>query len=291
MSVTSGRAPTRSPRRLRTDRQLGGSAVAAIALAYIVALFVLATAGPNFVPYGPAQQNLLLSVVGPGHGHLLGTDQLGRDILARTVAGTRTAVIGPLVVTVCSAVVGSLLGLCSGYFGGRTDGVIMRWVDFMYALPTLLVTIAVVGVVGGDYWTAVMLLTILTIPYDARLIRGATLQQRRLPYVEAAETLGTPPRRVMGRHIWPNLLGVIVPNSCLNFAFTLSGLASLSFLGIGSPPGSDEWGRMVYENSATLFQNAWGVFAPALLLVLTAAAVNLLGDYFYEWFSDRGRDS
>jgi peptide/nickel transport system permease protein len=204
------------------------------------------------------------------------------------MAGTRLAVIGPVVIAAGSAVLGSILGLFSGYFRGRVDGVVMRWVDFMYALPALLVTLVIVGVTGGGYWLAVALLTVLTVPYDTRLIRGATLQQRNLPYVEAAEMLGVGPARIMARHIWPNLLGVIIPNSCLNFAFGLSGLASLSFLGIGSPPGSDEWGRMVFENSATLFQNAWGVFAPAMMIVFTAVVMNLLGDYFYEKLSDRG---
>lgn len=264
------------------------SVAVVLSLLYVAGLAVLAIWGTDLAPYPPGQQDLALSAAPPGNGHLLGTDQLGRDILSRTMAGTALAVSGPLVLALTAAFLGSALGLCAGYFGGRIDGALMRWVDFMYALPGLLVTIVIVGVAGGGYWAAVALLTILTVPYDTRLIRSATLQERRLPYVEAAEALGVSRVRILVRHIWPNLFGVIIPNSCLNFVFVLSGLASLSFLGIGSPPGSEEWGRMVFENSRTLFINPWGVFAPALMLVATAVVFNFLGDYMYEKFSDRG---
>src|SRR5207247_2227836 len=125
------------------------------------------------------------------------TDDLGRDILSRTIVGARTAMVGPILIAFGAMVLGNLLGLISGYRGGLTDSGIMRWVDLMYALPPLLVAIVIAGVLGSSYGLAVALLVILTAPYDTRIVRAATLEQRSLPYVEAARTLGLSDSRIM----------------------------------------------------------------------------------------------
>jgi peptide/nickel transport system permease protein len=165
----------------------------------------------------------------------------------------------------------------------------MRTVDLMYALPALLVAIVVGGVLGGGYWIAIAILIVLFSPYDARLVRGATLEQRGLPYVEAARALGLSPRRIMFRHIWPNLLPLVVANTFLNFAFALVTLAGLSFIGIGVDPGTPDWGRMLAESRTLLFDNPWAALAPGAMLVATAVSMNLAGDWLYERLSDRGR--
>src|SRR5262249_31276905 len=177
----------------------------------------------------------------------------------------------------------------AGYLGGTTDFVIMRWADLMFALPTLLVAIVVVGVLGGGYWIAVLLLMLLTVPYDARLIRGSVLEQRPRAYVQAARTFGLSRRRIMFGHVWPNVLPVVVANTFLNFAFSLVVLSGLSYLGLGAGPGTADWGRMISDNRNLLFQNPVAAIGPAIVLVLTATAVNLLGDWFYERLSDRAR--
>ena len=169
------------------------------------------------------------------------------------------------------------------------DSVIMRWVDVMYSLPPLLIAIVVVGVVGGSYWVAVGLLVILTAPYDTRIVRGATLEQRTLPYVEAARVLGLPARRIMAFHIWPNLLPVVVAATFLNFAFSLVNLAALSFLGLGVGAQTPDWGRMLADGIALLFDNPWVSIAPAIMIVATAASMNLIGDWLYERLADRGK--
>jgi peptide/nickel transport system permease protein len=165
----------------------------------------------------------------------------------------------------------------------------MRVVDFVYALPGLLVAIVVVGVLGGGYYRAVVLLVFLFCPFDTRLVRAATLEQRRRPYVEAARTLGLPRWRIMFLHIWPNVLPVAVANATLAFAFALVSLASLSFLGIGVGPGTADWGRMLSDSRTLLFQNPATALAPGIALVLTAASVNVIGDWLFERFSDRGQ--
>jgi peptide/nickel transport system permease protein len=275
-----------APARLRGRRP---SLVVVLALGFLVLIVVLALFGAAIAPIDPRAQNLNAALVGPTGHYWFGTDSLGRDIFSRTLAGARTALLGPIVIAGGAMLIGNVLGLLAGYRGGLVDTVVMRGVDLMYALPPLLVAIVVGGVVGGGYWVAVAILVVLFSPYDARLIRGATLEQRNLPYVEAARVLGLSSTRIMGRHVWPNLLPLVVANTFLNFAFALVTLAGLSFIGIGVPPGTADWGQMLADSRALIFQNAWAAIGPGAALVLTAVSMNLAGDWLYERLSDRGR--
>lgn len=261
----------------------------ALALGFLVAVAILAVFGARLAPIDPRAQNLNAALSGPTRDFWFGTDSLGRDIFSRTLAGARTALVGPILVAGGAMLIGNVLGLLAGYRGGWVDTVVMRGVDLMYALPPLLVAIVIGGVVGGGYWVAVAILVVLFSPYDARLIRGATLQQRNLPYVEAARTLGLSSGRIMARHIWPNLLPLVVANTFLNFAFALVTLAGLSFIGIGVEPGTADWGQMLADSRALLFDNPWAALGPGIALVLTAVSMNLAGDWLYERLSDRGR--
>lgn len=260
-----------------------------VAMLVVVVVVVCAIAGAQLAPHDPMLQDLTQVAQPPGHGHLLGTDQLGRDVLSRMMAGARTAVVGPLIIALGAASIGSLFGLLAGYRGGRADATIMRLIDLMYSLPALLVVIVIAGVLGGGYVLAVALLTVFTAPGDTRLIRAATLEQRPRPYVEAAETLGLSGRRVMLRHIWPNVLPVIVANSFLVFGFSVVGLAGLSFVGIGVDPLTPDWGLMLNDGRTLIFQNAWVAIGPAAMIMLTVLSVNLIGDWAFGALSDRGR--
>jgi peptide/nickel transport system permease protein len=261
----------------------------ALAFAFLGAVVFLALFGYMVAPIDPHAQDLETGLVGPTERFWLGTDDLGRDIFSRTLVGSRTALLGPILIALGAMLIGNTFGLLAGYRGGRIDTLVMRTVDLMYALPALLVAIVVGGVLGGGYWIAVAILIVLFSPYDARLIRGATLEQRSLPYVEAARTLGLSQRRIMFRHVWPNLLPLVVANTFLNFAFALVTLAGLSFIGIGVDPGTPDWGRMLAESRTLLFDNPWSALAPGAMLVLTAVSMNLVGDWLYERLSDRGR--
>jgi peptide/nickel transport system permease protein len=263
--------------------------VIGLCIAFVVAVAVCAIFGRLIAPHDAFGQDLLNTVQGPTSEHWFGTDSLGQDVFSRTIVGARTAVMGPLVIALGAMLLGSLLGTLAGYRGGTSDFAIMRWADLMYALPSLLVAIVVVGVLGGGYWIAVILLMVLTAPYDARLIRASVLEQRPRAYVEAARALGLPSRRIMFVHVWPNVLPIVIANTFLNFAFSLVALAGLSYLGLGASPGSADWGRMISDNRNLLFDNPAAPLGPAMALVLTAVAVNLLGDWAYERVADRGR--
>jgi peptide/nickel transport system permease protein len=267
----------------------GFSPAVAIAVVVLAAVVVCAIFGEWIAPYDPNEQDLLNSLMGPSREHLLGTDDLGRDILSRTIVGARTAVVGPVLIALGAMVIGNVLGLLAGYHGGVTDSSISRWTDLVYAMPALLVAIVVVGVLGGGYFLAVALLVILFSPIDTRIVRGATLDQRGRPYVEAARLLGLSNRRIMARHIWPNILPLALANAFLTFAFSIVSLASLSFLGLGVGPGTPDWGRMLSDSRTLLFDVPWAALAPGIAIVVTAASVNVIGDWLYERLSDRGR--
>jgi peptide/nickel transport system permease protein len=262
---------------------------AIFAMVVLFVAVVCAIAGPQLAPHEPSAQDLTATLESSSADHPLGTDDFGRDVLSRLMAGARSALVGPLLIALGAMVIGSVFGLLAGYRGGRTDSVIMRVVDLIYSIPALLIVIVIAGVVGGGYYLAVGLLTLLFAPNDTRLIRAATLEQRPRPYVEAAQALGLSDGRVMVRHIWPNVLPVIVANSFLTFAFALVSIAGLSFVGVGIDPSTPDWGRMLFESRELIFTNAWTAIAPAIAIVLTALSMNLLGDWMFETLSDHGR--
>lgn len=291
MTTAIGMSAPRSARRMWT-RGLGRLLrwiPSAVVIAIIGLSVLCAIAGPALAPLPPEQQDLLLGASPPSTEHLLGTDDLGRDVLSRVIVGARTAIIGPVVIAVGAMLLGTAIGLVAGFRGGRLGALLMRMVDLIYALPALLVAIVLAGVVGGGYWMAVGLLIVLFCPFDARVVRGATLAQRRMPYVEATSLLGLPSSHILVKEIWPNVRPVELANAFLNFAFGLVYLASLAFLGIGVPPGVPDWGRMVSEGLGYIEFNPWGVLAPGIAIVLVAASVTLIGDRLEERFSDSGR--
>jgi peptide/nickel transport system permease protein len=292
--VTASAAPTASasPSRFLLRGRAAGRGLSPLVVAALVvvgAVIVAAVAGPAIAPHSATAQDLATGISGPSSEHWLGTDDLGRDVLSRTIVGARTAVLGPLLVAAGAMVIGNLLGLVAGYRGGFLDTLVSRFADLVYALPALLVAIVVVGVVGGGYFTAVALLVILYSPVDTRLIRSATLVQRSQAYVEAARVSGITGRRIMFAHIWPNVLPLAVANAFLTFAFSIVSLAALSFLGLGVGPGTADWGRMLSDSRTLLFDNEWTALAPGIALVVTAASVNVVGDWVFERLSERGR--
>jgi peptide/nickel transport system permease protein len=273
----------------RTNLRRLPSVFTSVSVVIVAAIVLLALFGSLIEPHDPASQDLFHTSAGPGSQHWLGTDGLGRDILSRMIAGAGAAITGPLVVALTGLLAASGLGILSGYMGGVIDMVIQRFVDFMFALPGLLIAIVIVGVVGGGYWLAVMVLSLLNFAGGVRILRGATLEQRALPYVEAARTLGVPRHRIMYRHIWRNISPIVFANAALDFALALVALSSLSYLGLGTSPGQPEWGRMLAENQPLLFTNPLGVLTPGLAIVLFATAVTVIGDWFYDRFSFSGR--
>ncbi|WP_211591761.1 MULTISPECIES: ABC transporter permease [unclassified Microbispora] len=257
--------------------------VVAILSAVVLAAVGVCAVGRELVAPHALDQDVYLGVVGAGiEGHLFGTDQLGRDILQLSLAGARSALAGPIVVALGSMVIGFLLGTFAGYRGGIVDMLVGRYADLLLALPSVLLAIVVAGLVGRGYWITVAVLIVLFSPSDVRLVRGAVMEQTPRPYIESARLLGIRPMRIMFRHIAPNIVPIVVANLLLNVAFALVALSSLSYLGLGVPPGAPDWGRQLADGRALLGDNPLAAVVPGVLIILTATVVNLLGDWLSE---------
>lgn len=269
--------PTRLPVTVAVSLVVIGIALAAIILTPVLAA-------------DATRQDIMSSLLPPGaDGHLLGTDELGRDILALTIAGTASALVGPICVALGSMILGVLLGTIAGYERGWLDTVIGRWTDLLLALPVLLAAIVVSGVFGGGYWATVVLLILLFSPSDIRIVRAGVLEQSARPYIEAAQMLSLSRWRIMFRHILPNVSTLVITNAMLNVAFAIVAFSSLSFLGVGVPPGTPDWGRQLTEGRSIMLDNPAAVIVPAVLIILVACSVNLVGDWLGQRLTRSGR--
>jgi len=270
------------PHRTRPHRP---PLLTSVAFLVVGVLVVCVLFGALVAPQDPEFQDLVLGTTSRTDGHLLGTDELGRDVFSRLIVGTRAALLGPLVVALLAVLIGAPLGLAAGYSGGRIDTIVSRFADLIWALPALLVAIVVIGVTQGGYWLAAAVLSFLSLPHSIRLTRSATLVQARLPYVDAARTLGISTSRIMFRHILPNVFPTVLATFLLDFVGALIGFAALAFLGIGVEPGSSDWGTMLASGKELIFVNPWMLLGPGIAIVIAAASITLLGDWAYERFS------
>ncbi|TXN30002.1 ABC transporter permease [Lacisediminihabitans profunda] len=278
LSLLGGRAAA-------AGRRIPGSLVVSFVL---IALCLVAIALTPFVSAGATAQNILDGLLPPGSpGHILGTDELGRDILLLTIAGTGSALVGPACIALGSMLIGILFGSLGAYHRGPLDFVIGRATDLLLALPVMLLAIVVAGIFGSGYWITVLLLVFLFSPSDVRIVRAGVLEQAPRPYVEAAQMLSLSRWRIMFRHILPNVLPLIITNLLLNIAIALVTLSSLSFLGLGVAPGAADWGRQISDGRSIMLDNPAAVIVPAILIIAVACSINLIGDWLGKVISQR----
>jgi peptide/nickel transport system permease protein len=275
--------PTRTSARLTASvRGLRVPILVVLAFVFVAAVVVAALVGTHLGVQSPGAIDPLSVATRPNGHHRFGTDELGRDVLARVVAGAQSALLGPLVIALSGFVFSGLIGIGAGYIGGLVDSIVMRIVDFMFALPGLLIAIVIVTIVQGGYWVAVIVLAVLNAQGDIRLVRGATLAQRSLAYVEAERVSGIPAWRIMYKHIGRNILPILLADLAIDFGSALVALAGLAFLGLGAQPGTPDWGLMLTQGQSILFENPYAALAPGLAIVLLAISVNLIGDWIYD---------
>jgi peptide/nickel transport system permease protein len=279
LALGSGRRSARFTTQIRGVRV---PILVLLAFVFVAAVIVAALLQTHLGIQAPGAIDPLSVAAQPSGSHHRGTDELGRDVVARTVVGARSALVGPLVIAISGFIVSGLLGIGAGYIGGLLDSIVMRVVDFMFALPGLLIAIVVVTIVQGGYWVAVLVLAVLNVQGDIRLVRGATLAQRSLAYVEAERVVGLSPWSIMYRHIGRNILPILLADLAVDFGGALVALAGLAFLGLGAQPGTADWGLMLTQGQSVLFENPYAALAPGLAIVLLAMSVNLIGDWLYD---------
>lgn len=263
-----------------------GSTAHPLSTAAVVVLVLLATAalvGPALLPFSASQVDLARVQLPPGDQHLMGTDSLGRDILARAAAGGRVSLAVGATSAAVAMMMGLLLGSAAGYFGGWLDAAVMRLVDAFLAIPAFFVLVACQAVLGPGLSNVVILISLLSWMMPARIIRSLTLIMRGQEFILAAMALGCSDRRILFRHIVPNLLGPSAVLFALATADALLLESALSFLGLGVPPSVPSWGNMLADAQAAILSGAWWVPAlPGGLILATALAVNLVGDGLQE---------
>jgi peptide/nickel transport system permease protein len=239
---------------------------------------LLAILAPIVAPYDPVKMDLAVSRQAPSLQNLLGTDELGRDILSRIIYGFRISLTIGLVSVAVGLSFGVLLGSPSGYFGGWLDIVVMRTIDVMMSFPTILLAIIVVTVLGPGLYNAMLAVGLAQVPLYSRLVRGLTLKLKGEDYVDAARALGASHSRIILRHILPNCLSPLIVQATLNIASAILSAAVLGFLGLGAEPPTPEWGAMLSSGRLYMRVAPHISIFPGLAIMVTVLAFNLMGD-------------
>jgi peptide/nickel transport system permease protein len=244
----------------------------------ILLLIVMALFAPLIAPYDPNQNSLMSTLQQPSKEHLLGTDEMGRDLLSRTIWGSRISILVGVVAVSIAGIVGMGLGLIAGYFGSWIQAIIMRLVDALLALPPLLLILAIAAVLGGGLFNVLVAIIVGLLPTYCRLMCGQILSLKENDYITAAKSIGSNNLRIMFRHLLPNSFPPLLVLITLNMGTAILMEASLSFLGIGIAPPTATWGAMVTSGYRYLITNPLVSNIPGVCILLVVLAFNLLGD-------------
>jgi peptide/nickel transport system permease protein len=283
------------PRVAQAVRQARRYPLVPIALLTIL-MVIPAALAPQVAPYDPLKGSLAKRLKPPvwqeggTSDHLLGTDKLGRDILSRMIYGARVSMAVSLVAILVGGAIGTALGLVSGYFGGRTDSLLMRLVDISLSLPTILLALVLVAAVGPSFGTVIIVLVVLLWARYARLVRGETLSIKERDFIARARVAGASHVRIMRRYIFPNVINSLVVLATLQVGYVILLESALSFLGAGLPRPTPAWGLMIADGRELIVTAWWVSMFPGLAIMLTVLALNLLGDWLRDHLDPKLRN-
>jgi len=255
------------------------SKVAIVGLGIVLFWVLVAIFAPLLTPYDPVQdQDWVAANQGPSAAHLLGTDDLGRDLLSRLLYGARTILVLAPISVICSLLVGCTLGLMAGYLGGIVDEVVMRILDAMMSFPTILLFLIIIAAVGASPTNVVIAITIGGAPGIARLVRSLAMDICTRDYIAAAELRGESTLYTMFVEILPNARGPIIVDAMLRMGYAVFSIGTLGFLGLGLPPPSPDWGSMVARGRLYIWNNPWAVLWPAMAISSLVVGLNIFAD-------------
>ncbi len=241
----------------------------------VLAAAVLA---PFISPHDPYEQDLIARLQGPGAEHWLGTDSYGRDIAARLLYGAQISLVIGIVSTAIAMVLGSLIGVVAGWYGGRVDAVLMQAMDALLAFPNLILGLMIVAMLGPSVTNIIIAIALTSIPPFARIARAPTLALKGRDFIDACRSLGFSDLRIVGLHILPNIFSEILVMGSLWLANAIRTEASLAFIGLGVKPPTPSWGGMIREGFENLLDSLWLALMPSIAILLVILALNLLGD-------------
>src|SRR5580698_6921664 len=252
--------------------------LAMVGLAFLLIVIVAAIFAPLVAPHAPDAQDINAVNAGPSASHWFGTDDLGRDILSRLIWGARISLRAAFEIVGLAAIVAIPLGLIAGFFRGAVDSVIMRTMDALFSFPPLILALTVAALLGADVNDAAIAIAIVFVPSFVRLLRGEVIAVREEAYIESARSLGASSKRLLARHVLPNVASPIIIQLALSLGFALLTEAGLSFLGIGEQPPTPSWGGMLQEGFQFINSSPWAVIFPGIAIMLTVLAFNLVAD-------------
>ena len=261
-----------------TIRRLCASKSALISMIILLFWLAMSIIGPLVAPYDPSQHNLGDRFKGPSFQHLCGTDRFGRDEFSRIVLGSRTVFLLAASSTIVSLVIGTFVGLGSGYAGGAVDEIIMRFTDVLMSFPSLLFAMLMLGIMGPSFIGVVIVIAIVFFPRIARVVRSVVLDLKTKEFVEAAKVRGENGLYIMFVEIFPNTLGPLGVEAAVRFGYAIFTSASLGFLGLGVQPPTPDWGLMMSDAQAYVTTAPWMAAFPALAIASLTVAVNFLSD-------------
>jgi len=259
-------------------RSLIANRTALVSLIFIGFLVLVALFGSYLTPYNPIETNMANALQVPSAQHWFGTDQLGMDIFSRVIAGTRVSLTVGLLAVSIALTIGIVLGSVAGYTGGWVDTIIMRVMDMMLAIPSILLAITLMAALGKGIDKAVIAIGLVSIPEYARIVRGSILSIKENDYIAAARVVGNSDLRIIFRHVLPNALSVIIVRATLGISSAVLDTAALGFLGMGVQPPQAEWGDMLGRARGFIFQAPHTLLFPGMAITATVLAFNLLGD-------------
>ena len=253
------------------------------------ALLICSIIAPLLCPYDPYAQDLSKSLQPPSAEHWLGTDRYGRDLLSRVIIGSQTSIYSTLILVAFMTVVGTVLGILAGLYGGILDTIIMRISDIFLAFPGLVFALAVAGALGGGVQNAIIALAAVGWPKFARLARSQTLAQKKQQYMDAARLSGNGTFKTIIWHLLPNIIGPIIVTAVLDIGTSMMEIAGLSYLGLGAMPPVAEWGSMMSGAREFIQTAPWAAFAPGIAIFISVVIFNMFGDTVRDYFDPRQR--
>jgi len=264
---------------------------AVVSLALLAIITLACIAGPWLLPsqFDSADWNAMSVPPTFAHWHLFGTDETGRDLFVRCLIGGRVSLMIGALATLTSVTLGIVWGAVAGFIGGRVDNAMMRFVDMMYAIPYLLIAILMVTLLGREFYLVVLTITVFSWMDMARVVRGQTLAIRSKEYVEAARAIGVPTRRIIVRHVVPNLLGIVAIYTTVTVPGVILTESVLSFLGLGVQEPMTSWGVLIQDGAQKLESMPWLLLCPAVMLCVTLYCVNFVGDGLRDAFDPKDR--
>lgn len=276
--MSENRAVKKKSMLLDTFYRMCQNRLAVVCMVILVVIIALICLAGVLYPQGYDVQDLKQSLQKPSGEHWFGTDNYGRDIFSRVLYGGRITLLVSMASTMVATVVGMLLGCIAGYFGGKTDNIIMRIVDVFMAVPNMLLAIVIATTMGSGMITTVLAVAVGSIPGYVRVVRAPILSVKSTEYIESARAIGCRSPRIILHHIIPNIMAQVIVQTTLGIANSIISVASLSFLGLGVQPPTPEWGTMLSQARSYMMRNMYMLTCPGIAIVLSVISFNVIGD-------------